>query len=150
MNVRFQIHKNSFGEEGIAFIGENNEDLYFIPQRLLYRVDHNFRILDKYFIGDVLHYIVELYKMDWISMKILDELTKYIQDSFPSIEPDLIADTYRAINEFKKIEIIDNNFLKDNPKPDFSIDNPEKYHIWKKQLKAYRNDNYIFPSDNNH
>ena len=72
MNVRFQIDKNSLGEEGIAFIGDNLEDLYFIPTRLLYRIDYDYSVLDKFFIGNVLHYIVELYKMDWISNELLD------------------------------------------------------------------------------
>jgi hypothetical protein len=142
MKVRFQIDKNLLGEEGIAFIGDNNEDLCFIPTRLLYRIDHAYRVLDKFEIGDVLHQIVELYKKDWISTELLNEFTKCIQETSTEIDANVFADTYRAINEFRKIEIIANDFLKDNPSQEFSIANSERYNDWKRRLKKCLNDNY--------
>jgi hypothetical protein len=142
MSVKFKIDRDSFGEEGIAFIGDKNEDLYFIPKRHIYRIEHNYKVLGKYEIGDVLLQIIQIYKMDWASTELLNDLAKFINNTGTNINPDIFADTYRAINEFKKIEILTNEFVVENSRQVFSTTNAEKYYEWKERLKKYISENY--------
>lgn len=132
MEVKISITKNDVQQEGLAFMGNNGEELYFIDYSKLNRIEINYKLLDQQF-GDVLFQVVTVAKHDWATKELLHELTKIIHDRYPNTEDNIIADTFCALLQFQETNKVWKQFNIDNPFENYQGTKTE----WKKQFWEY-------------
>lgn len=130
--MKIKITENNNGESGIDIVGKDNQSLYFIPDRHLCRLEHDYKLLNEEK-GTVLLQVVRVAKFNWASKELLSELTKIIHDRSLDMEANIFADTFSAVLQFEIINEIWNQFNKDIP---FATFNGSKID-WKNQFWEY-------------
>lgn len=142
MSVGFRYAENTLGKRGINFYDDKCDDLLFIPNEHLFRVEQNYKILDIYEVGDVLIQIIRLFKCEWTTNRLVNEFTAYLYKKYPNMSEDLIADTFRAINELKRIKSLEESFISTHPGEQVSDATKIEYYFWKNKLQAYIRQQY--------
>lgn len=137
MSVSFRYAENTLGKSGINFYNDSSDDLLFIPNEYLFRVEQNYKILDIYEVGDVLIQVIRLYKCDWTTLELVNEFTAYLYQKYPSLSENLIADTFRAIKELKRIKKLEENYISSHPHEYETDASKIEYYFWKNKLQEY-------------
>ena len=130
--VEIELSRNNYDEEGLNFKSEKNESLYFIPMRQLGAIDTSTTLLSKTYNFNVLAQIIRISKHDWADKTLLFNLMNLITKHRNIKDSNLISDTFIVVRDFYKIDIISEEYLVKNPRPD---QNSTKYSEW--------NNNYI-------
>jgi hypothetical protein len=137
--VSLKIEKDSSGIDCVTFYNSDNKELFCLRLHQLKRIDPNYIILDKYEFGVVLNMVVKIATFNWVTMEALIELTKIIQNKYPEIVADIIADTFRAI---KLIEIINKHEKDFKALNEIGLKNKDEFQ---KEFKKYLDVNLKIP-----
>lgn len=131
MSAKITLTKNYLNEDGLAFTDKDSNELYFIPNRLLDRIDPSYKLIDNE-IGDVFFQVVTVATYYWATEDLLCELTERIYQRNPLME-NIMENTLRAVDKFQETNKIWNKYNQEYPFEKFNGSKKE----WKDAFWTY-------------
>jgi hypothetical protein len=145
MKVTIVSEKDANGEDCLTFYDSNNHELYCIRLRDLNGIEpvHKILDLDRFKFENILRQVLRVAKESWSSKELLTELTTIIRDRAPTMDSDIITETFLAIKLIDEINCLSDNFEKGNPPEFYPNTKYKNTSKWRTEFIKYLNDNNL-------